>query len=154
MRIGFIGLGVMGEPMCRNLVASGDHEVIVHDRRPEPVAGLVEAGATDGGSVAGAAAGADAILLSLPGGPELEQVVAGPDGVLSVLESGQLVVDHTTAPLALTRDLAERCQQRGGSWCDAPIARTRQAAIDGTLSIMVGGEPADVERIEPVLATM
>lgn len=154
MRIGFIGLGVMGEPMCRNLVGSGDHEVVVHDRRPEPVAALVEAGATDGGSVLGAARGVDAILLSLPGGPELEAVVTGPDGVLSVLEPGQLVVDHTTAPLALTRELADRCRQQGGSWCDAPIARTRQAAIDGTLSIMVGGSPADIDRIRPVLATM
>lgn len=154
MRIGFVGLGVMGEPMCRNLVGSGSHEVVVHDRRPEPVAGLVEAGAVDGGSIAAASSGADLILLSLPGGPELEAVVAGDAGVLSVLEPGQLVVDHTTAPLGLTRELAARCRDLGARWCDAPIARTRQAAIDGTLSIMVGGDPADVERIRPVLDTM
>ncbi len=154
MRIGFVGLGVMGAPMCRNLVRSGGHEVVVHDRRPEPVAALVEAGAVDAGSIAAACSEADLILLSLPGGPELEAVVAGDDGVLSVLTAGQLVVDHTTAPLGLTRDLAARCRDLGAGWCDAPIARTRQAAIDGTLSIMVGGDPADVERIRPVLDTM
>ena len=154
MRVGFIGLGVMGEPMCRNLLASGRHQVTVHDLRPEPVAALVEAGATAGGSVAGTVAGADLILLSLPGGPELEAVVDGPDGVLAALEADQIVVDHTTAPLALTTDLAARCRAQGGAWCDAPIARTRQAAIDGTLSIMVGGRPDDVARIEPVLRTM
>jgi len=154
MRIGFVGLGVMGEPMCRNLVGSGAHQVVVHDRRPEPVAGLVEAGASDAGSITAASSGADLILLSLPGGPELEAVVAGDGGVLSVLEPGQLVVDHTTAPLGLTRELAARCRDLGAGWCDAPIARTRQAAIDGTLSIMVGGEQTDVERIRPVLETM
>ncbi len=144
----------MGEPMCRNLVRSGLHEVVVHDRRPEPVAALVEAGATDGRSVAGTVATADLVLLSLPGGPELEEVVTGDGGILSVLQPGQLIVDHTTAPLGLTRELADRCRERGAGWCDAPIARTRQAAIDGTLSIMVGGAPADVERVAPVLATM
>ncbi len=154
MRVGFIGLGVMGEPMCRNLVRSGDHEVVVHDVRPEPVAALVEAGAHDGGSVAGVVEGAELVLLSLPGGPALEAVVAAEGGVLDALTPGQLVVDHTTAPLALTRELAARCRQRGAGWCDAPIARTRQAAIDGTLSIMVGGAPEDVARVEPVLAAM
>jgi 3-hydroxyisobutyrate dehydrogenase-like beta-hydroxyacid dehydrogenase len=144
----------MGQPMCRNLVAAGHHRVVVHDVRPEPVAALVEAGAVDGGSVAGVVTSVDLVLLSLPGGPELEAVVAGADGILSVIGQDHLVVDHTTAPLALTRELAARCRERGAGWCDAPIARTRQAAIDGTLSIMVGGDPADVERIAPVLATM
>ena len=118
------------------------------------MAGLVEAGAVDGRSVAGAVDGVDLVLLSLPGGPELETVVAGDGGVLSVVAPGQLVVDHTTAPLGLTRRLADRCRERGVGWCDAPIARTRQAAIDGTLSIMVGGDPDDVSRVEPVLRTM
>lgn len=147
----------MGEPMCRNLVAgrgSTIEQVVVHDVRPEPVAGLVEVGAVDGGSVAAVVERVDVVLLSLPGGPELESVVAGPDGVLSVLAADQLVVDHTTAPVALTRRLAGRCRERRAGWCDAPIARTRQAAIDGTLSIMVGGDPDDVERVRPVLATM
>ncbi len=157
MRVGFIGLGVMGEPMCRNLVAAGGAAVdgvVVHDVRSEPVAGLVEAGAVAGGSVAGVVERVDVVLLSLPGGPELDSVVAGPDGVLSALGPGQLVVDHTTAPVALTRRLAARCAELGAGWCDAPIARTRQAAIDGTLSIMVGGDPVDVERVRPVLAAM
>lgn len=154
MRVGFIGLGVMGEPMCRNLVGSGQHDVVVHDARPEPVAALVEAGARDGGSISGAVEEADLVHLCLPGGPELEAVVVGDGGLLSVLGPDQTVVDHTTAPVALTRRLAAQCREVGAAWCDAPIARTRQAAIDGTLSIMVGGDPDDVERIRPVLDTM
>ena len=144
----------MGEPMCRNLVGSGHHHVVVHDRRPEPVSALVEAGAVDGGSVAATVGGADPNPHSLPGGPALEDDLAGADGVLSALEPGKLVVVHSTAPVALTRELAARCRDRGAGWCDAPIARTRQAAIDGTLSILVGGERGDVERIAPVLRTM
>jgi hypothetical protein len=152
--VGFIGLGVMGEPMCRNLLRNGGDPVVVHDVRPEPVARLVADGAIAAPSVASVTAQAEVVLLSLPGGPELEQVMAGPDGVLSALTGGQLVADHTTAPVALTRELAARCQAAGADYCDAPIARTRQAAQDGTLSIMVGGSPWAFERLRPILELM
>ncbi|MDH3678391.1 MAG: NAD(P)-dependent oxidoreductase [Acidimicrobiia bacterium] len=152
--IGFIGLGVMGEPMCRNLLAKGRWPVVVHDVRPEPVERLAAAGATPARSVADVVAAADVIALSLPGGPELEAVVAGDGGVLTALRGGQLVVDHSTAPPLLTKDLAERCRAVGADYCDAPIARTRQAAHDGTLSIMVGGTSESFERLGPILATM
>lgn len=152
--VGFIGLGVMGEPMCRNLLAKGSWPVIVHDVRPEPVGRLAAAGATAAGSVSAVTARAAVIALSLPGGPELETVVAGDGGILSALGPGQLVVDHSTAPPLLTRELAERCRAVGADYCDAPIARTRQAAHDGTLSIMVGGTAESFERLGPILATM
>lgn len=154
MIIGFVGLGVMGEPMCRNLVTRGGSPVVVNDLRPEPVERLVADGARSVSSVAEVVAEADVILLSLPGGEQLDAVVAGPGGLLSGLEEGQLVVDHTTAPPALTRDLAERCRAVGADYCDAPIARTRQAAIDGTLSIMVGGTVEAFTRLEPILRFM
>ncbi len=154
MAIGFIGLGVMGDPMCRNLVSRTAEEVVAFDIRSEAVDGLVEAGAIAGGSVADVASRCRIVLLSMPGGPELEAVVAGPDGVLSVLAPDQLVIDHTTAPLGLTRELAARCRDRGAEYCDAPIARTRQAAADGTLSIMVGGSASAFQQAEPVLAMM
>jgi 3-hydroxyisobutyrate dehydrogenase-like beta-hydroxyacid dehydrogenase len=154
MAIGFIGLGVMGEPMCRNLLARVDSEIVVHDLRTDVVARMVDLGAVPGGSVAGVVERADVTLLSMPGGPELETVVAGDGGVLSVVRPGQIIVDHTTAPLGLTRELAARCRAAGAQYCDAPIARTRQAAADGTLSIMVGGSEETVRRIRPILEQM
>ena len=158
MRIGFIGLGVMGEPMCRNLVARSGENVTVFDLQTEPMQRLVADGAVAAASVAELVAGSDLVLLSLPGGEQLAQVMAGPDGVLDVIDrvggNGRRIVDHTTAPVPLTRDLAARCRSLGVGYCDAPIARTRQAAIDGTLSIMVGGSDSDVAAITPVLNHM
>ncbi len=154
MTIGFIGLGVMGEPMCRNLLGRASEPVVVHDLRPDVVDRLAGEGAIAAGSVAEVVSQAEITLLSMPGGPELEEVVAGPDGALAVLTEGQLLVDHTTAPLDLTRALAARCGELGADYCDAPIARTRQAAADGTLSIMVGGSRAAFERAQPVLSLM
>ncbi|MEM9652962.1 MAG: NAD(P)-dependent oxidoreductase [Actinomycetota bacterium] len=177
MTIGFIGLGVMGEPMCRNLLARTDEELVVFDLRREPMERLAEAGASTAASVAEVVRRADPILLSMPGGPELEAVVAGAGGVLETLAElrdgggrsepsagadgvdgadgvGRLVIDHTTAPLALTRDLAARCTELGARYCDAPIARTRQAAADGTLSIMVGGTAEAFAAAVPVLDLM
>ncbi len=177
MRIGFVGLGVMGEPMCRNLVAASDDPVVVHDLRADPVERMVADGAVAAPSVADVVEQSDLVLLSLPGGAQLEQVMSGPDGVLATLErvgaarigparvadragaeragvDARRIVDHTTAPFPLTRDLAARCRALGVGYCDAPIARTRQAAIDGTLSIMVGGTAEDFEAITPVLRHM
>ncbi|MEM7341131.1 MAG: NAD(P)-dependent oxidoreductase [Actinomycetota bacterium] len=152
--VGFIGLGVMGEPMASNLVRSGQWPVSVHDRRPEPVERVAALGATAAGSVAAVVGRSSVVCLSLPGGPELEAVIGGPDGILSCDIAGRVIVDHTTAPVALTRELGAACRAAGAEYCDAPVARTRQAAIDGTLSIMVGGAADAVARVEPVLAAM
>ena len=153
----------MGEPMCRNLVAASDDPVMVHDLRVDPVERMVADGAVAAASVPDVVEHSDLVLLSLPGGAQLEQVMSGPDGVLATLErvgaeragaDARRIVDHTTAPFPLTRDLAARCRTLGVGYCDAPIARTRQAAIDGTLSIMVGGTAEDFAAITPVLSHM
>jgi len=115
------------------------------------VARLVADGAKAAESVAEIAA-ADIVFLSLPGGPEVEATVLGPDGLLAHGRAGQTVVDLSTCPVALTRTIAERLAEAGIDFADAPVARTRQAAIDGTLSIMVGGSDAVFARIEPHLA--
>ena len=153
--IGFIGLGVMGEPMCRNLLRKSGRRVLCHDLRPEPVARLAADGA-EAASVERIAAEAETVLLSLPGEPELRALcLDGPEGGLAArLGSGQTLVDCSTAPPALARELAEACAARGAAFADAPVARTAQAAIDGTLSIMVGGEAAVFERIRPLLDCM
>jgi len=154
MRNGFIGLGVMGGAMARNLTTRGGHDVMVFDNHTEATASVVNTGATIAGSVGELVQDCDIIHMCLPGGPELEQVVAGPAGVLAAGISSKLVIDHTTAPVGLTRHLAAEVEANGGQYCDAPVARTRQAAIDGTLAIMVGGTSDAVERARPNLDCM
>ena len=154
-QLGFIGLGVMGEGMCRNLVAKGRWPVMASDLSPEPVSRLVELGATAAPDAAAVAEAADVIMLCLPGGAQVEELVLGAGGLMAALRPGQILIDHSTSPPALARRLAAEAAQRGAVALDAPIARTRQAAWDGTLAIMVGAEKAaQVERVRPVLETM
>ena len=150
--LGFIGLGVMGEPMCRNLAVKSGQPVTAFDVHTAPLARLAAVGVQTAGSVAEVGTAADVIFLSLPGGEEVRQVCAGPGGLLAGARSGQTVVDLSTSPLGLTRELAERFAAVGVAYADAPVARTRAAAQAGTLSIMVGG-PEDVFRaVRPYLA--
>ncbi len=136
--LGFIGLGVMGGPMCRNLARSSGRPVIAFDlRRATPE------GAIGAGSAAEVGQRADIIFLSLPGEAEIRQVAAE-------IPRSKTLVDCSTAPVALARELAGRFER----FADAPVARTRQAALDATLSIMVGASPAVYERIEPLLRCM
>lgn len=149
--IGFIGLGVMGEPICRNMLTKSGRRFRVFDLSPDPLARLAAEGAEVAASVADIAATCDLIFLSLPGGPQVETVVAGPGGLLEHARPGQVIVDTSTAPVGLTRDLAAKLAAKGARMADAPVARTRQAAIDGTLSIMVGAEPELFAELEPWL---
>ena len=151
-RIGFIGTGVMGEPMCRNLVRKHDGPVTAYDLDPAPLERLAADGAGIAPSIAVLAGAADLIFLSLPSGREVRAVCLGDDGLIECLPAGRAVVDTSTAPPALARELESAFVARGIAFADAPIARTRQAAIDGTLSIMVGGDAALVERLHPLLA--
>src|SRR5262245_49196462 len=150
-KLGFIGLGVMGEPMCRNLARKSRGKVFAHDLRPEPLRRLSVDGVTAAGSLAELAAAADIIFLSLPGEPEVRAVCLE---LCRAARPGQVVVDCSTAPVALARELATAFTARGAHFADAPVARTRQAAIDGTLSIMVGTDAFLYHRIEPLLRCM
>ncbi len=154
--VGFIGLGVMGEPMCRNILGKSGRRVLCHDARPEPVARLAAEGAEAAGPEE-IARRAGTVLLSLPGGPQVRSVCLGEDragGLVAAMGPGQALVDCSTAPPELARELAEACAGRGIAFADAPVARTAQAAIDGTLSIMVGGAGETFERIRPLLDCM
>jgi len=154
-KLGFIGLGVMGEPMCRNLAAKARHAaVIAFDLRPEPLARLATDGVAGARSIAAVAAAADIVFLSLPGEAEIRAVCLGPRGLLAHSRNGQAIVDCSTAPVALARELAAAFDARGAHFADAPVARTRQAAIDGTLSVMVGADDFLYHRIEPLLRHM
>lgn len=150
--VGFIGLGVMGEPMCRNVAMRGGRPVVAYDMSSAPLARLEAHGVAAAGSAASVMRSADIVMLVLPGGPQLEAVCRGPAGLLAAARPGQIVVDHGTSPVALTRELAAEFAQKGVAYADAPIARTRAAAEAGTLSITVGADAATLVAIRPILA--
>jgi 3-hydroxyisobutyrate dehydrogenase len=148
--IGFIGLGVMGEPICRNLVKKSGAGVIVFDLSQQALARLRDEGAAVATSVAEVVDKSDIVFLCLPSAKHARAVFEG-DGILKNIRSGQVIVDLGTSSVNQTRDFARQLQARGASWADAPIARTRQAAQDGTLSVMVGASPELFAAIEPLL---
>jgi len=148
--IGFIGLGVMGEPICRNLVKKSGARVLAFDLSPQPLARLSADGAEVAASVADAVSQSDIVFLCLPSAKHVRSVFEG-DGVLKNIRSGQVVVDLGTSSVGQTRDFAKQLQAKGASWADAPIARTRQAAQDGTLSVMIGATPQLYAAIEPLI---
>ncbi len=152
--IGFIGLGVMGEPMCRNLARKSRLQVMGFDRDPQPLARLASDGVTTAGSLEALTAACDYIFLALPGGPQVDDICTRPDGLLANVRPGTLVVDLGTSPVDLTLRLAARFAEAGARYADAPIARTRQAAEDGTLSIMVGTDEQTFAELRPLLATL
>ena len=152
--LGFVGLGVMGEHMCRNLARKSGARVVGFDTRPAPLDALAGDGVARAASIADVAARADIVFLCLPGEPQVRTACLGPGGLVGAVRSGQTVVDMSTAPVALARELAAAFAAKGAAFADAPVARTAQAARDGTLSIMVGGEASVFERLRPYLACM
>jgi 3-hydroxyisobutyrate dehydrogenase len=148
--IGFIGLGVMGEPICRNLVKKSGARVLAFDLAAPPLARLSEQGAGVAGSVAEVAADSELFFLCLPSAKHVRAVFEG-DGILKNIRKDQVVVDLGTSSVKQTREFAKQLQASGASWADAPIARTRQAAQDGTLSVMVGASGDLFAAIEPLI---
>ena len=151
--IGFIGAGVMGEPMCRNLARKSGASVIAYDRSTAPLLRLAADGVKTADSIAELAAVADVICMVLPSGKHVEAVCDGPDGLLAHAQARHTIVDLGTSAVEPTRALAKRFAEKGASYADAPIARTRQAAEDGTLSVMVGADDAVFARLRPLIAT-
>jgi 2-hydroxy-3-oxopropionate reductase len=152
-RVAFIGLGIMGAPMARNLVAAG-HEVVGHNRSRPAVDRLVESGGRAADSVATAVDGADVVITMLPDSPDVEAVALGEDGIYATAKAGTLHVDCSTIRPDVAARLAAEGQAHDIAVVDAPVSGGEAGAIDGTLSIMVGGAEADVERARPLLAAM
>ena len=148
--IGFIGLGVMGEPMCGHLARRSGRTVLAHDLRSEPVARLAAFGVT-AASPEQLARQCDLILLSLPDGKAVQAVMAALEPHLA---AGQCVVDTSTSPVPLTRAIGARLTARGIGFADAPVARTREAAARGELSVMVGASDVVFAHVRPILETM
>ena len=150
MRLAVIGLGTMGAPMARHLLAAG-HEVTVHNRTREREEPLAEAGAARAETPAAAAANAEAVLTCVSDTPDLEQIILGPDGVAEGLVSGGLVIDCSTVSPAATAEIAAKLRERGIGMVDAPVSGGSEGAEKGTLTIFCGGEQGDVERAGPIL---
>jgi 2-hydroxy-3-oxopropionate reductase len=150
-RIGFIGLGVMGQPMARNLLAAGA-DLIVHNRSPAAQDALVAAGAAGAESPAAVAGQAELIITMLADDPAVRGVVG--DGLLPAARPGTLLIDMSTVSPALSRELAAAAAARGAAMLDAPVSGGDVGAREGTLSIMVGGDAADLDRARPVLEVL
>jgi 3-hydroxyisobutyrate dehydrogenase-like beta-hydroxyacid dehydrogenase len=151
--IGFIGLGVMGEPICRNLASKSGMPVFGFDRVDAPLERLAGVGVKRAASLAEVARQADVIFMALPSGKHVQAVCEGDDGLLRYAEARHTIVDLGTSPVEASRELAKRFAAKGANYADAPIARTRQAAETGTLSVMVGADAAIFDGLRPLIAT-
>jgi 2-hydroxy-3-oxopropionate reductase len=152
-RIGFIGLGIMGRPMAQNLLQSA-YELTVHNRSPEKAQELGEAGASVASSPREVAQKSDVIITMLPDSPQVREVVAGEDGVLEGIHEGALLIDMSTISPVVTKELAQAVKEKGASMLDAPVSGGDVGAIEGTLSIMVGGDEDDFQRAMPLFEAM
>jgi len=151
--VGFIGLGIMGEPMARHILEAG-FPLVVHNRSRGKVDSLVAAGATDGGSPRGVAQQAQVILMCLPDSPDVEKVVLGPDGVFSGISRGKIIADMSTISPVVARSLAQKAQALGVDFLDAPVSGGEIGAKQGTLSVMVGGSEQAFQRVMPIFQAM
>jgi 2-hydroxy-3-oxopropionate reductase len=149
-RIGLIGLGLMGTPMAKNLLKAG-YELSVHDINRKAVDEVVGLGAKGDSSPKEVAASAEAILLSLPGDSEVEEVILGKDGILEGGRPGSVLVDMSTISPLTAKRMAEVLQERGMEMLDAPVSGGQEGAREGTLTIMVGGKPEVFELMQPAL---
>ena len=149
-KLGFVGLGNMGGPMCRRLVAAG-YLVTAFDLDTEALRRAVEAGATAGASAVDCAADADFFLTSLPRPPHVEAVAAGPDGAVSALQPGSVWIDLTTNSASLVAEIAASAPN-GVAVVDSPVTGAVDGARNGTLTLFIGGEPGPVERATAVLS--
>lgn len=152
-KIGFIGLGIMGKPMAGNLIAAG-YQLVVHDINREAVQELVAKGAEEALSPREASESADAIVTILPDDDTVEQVATGKEGVLEGMSEGAILVDMSTISPTTAKRIAERLEANGMEMLDAPVSGGEVGAIEGSLSIMVGGKQEIFDRVLPVLQKM
>ena len=151
--VGFIGLGLMGKPMAANLRKAG-FPLVVHSRSRVPVDALVALGATGVDSPREVAARATRIITMVPDSPDVERVLEGPDGVFAGLQPGTILIDMSSIAPAAARRLAARAATQGATMLDAPVSGGDIGAINGTLSIMVGGDADAFETVRPILHAM
>lgn len=153
MKTAFIGMGTMGAPMALNLLKAG-HEVIVHNRTREREAPVAEAGAARAVTPKAAAAAAEIVVICVSDTPDVEEIILGEKGVIHGAQAGSIVVDMSTISPSVTRHIAKKLDGKEIKMLDAPVSGGSEGAQNGTLTIMVGGEPEDFEKALPVLEAM
>src|SRR5918992_866214 len=152
-KVGFIGLGIMGKPMAKNLMEAG-YDLVLYNRTLEKADELAKDGAEVAANPRAVAANSDIVVTMLPDSPDVRNVVAGEDGVLEGIKEGVLLVDMSTISPVVTEELAAAVKEKGASMLDAPVSGGDVGAIDGTLSIMVGGSEEDSGRALPLFEVM
>ncbi|MDC0361059.1 NAD(P)-dependent oxidoreductase [Alphaproteobacteria bacterium] len=152
--LGFVGVGVMGEKMCRNMAIKAGKPVLAFDQSKESLQRLSEHGVESANSLADVMARTDMVFLSLPGEPQVRAVVLGEGGLLENAKPGQIIVDCSTCPVALAQEIAEATKAKGVFFLDAPVSRGTKAAENGTLNFMVGGDQASFDAAKPYIETM
>jgi 3-hydroxyisobutyrate dehydrogenase len=152
MRVGFIGLGNIGEPLA-GFVREAGHSLVVHDLRKAAAATLLECGATWAGSAREIAAQCEVICICVPGPPEMRQVTVGTAGILDGVKAGSVVIDLTTNAPGVVREVGEALKARGAHLLDAPLDGGREGALAGQVTLFVGGDQAVLSRVKPVLDT-
>jgi len=153
MRIGFIGLGIMGKPMAKNLIKAG-YSLVVNDINKEAVAELVASGAAEAASAKEVASQSDVVVTMLPNSPHVQTVVLGEGGVIEGAKEGLVVVDMSSISPIVSREVAAELAKKGVVMLDAPVSGGEPKAIDGTLAIMVGGPEETFKVVEPILQVM
>jgi len=148
--IGFVGLGIMGRPMLRNLLKAG-HTVVAYGRTSAKLDSVVAEGAQRASSNADVGARASIVITMLPDGPEVEEVVLGANGILSGAKPGSLIIDMSSISPLVSQKIAAACEAKGVDFLDAPVSGGEPKAVDGTLAIMVGGKPEVFAKAEPIL---
>jgi len=153
MNVGFIGLGVMGSSMARNLLAKG-HSLTVLDINKASMQALVDAGAKAAATARDVAATSEVVITMLPDAPDVERVALGKDGVVEGLKPGAVYIDMSTIDPATTKKVGAAVKAKGAAMVDSPVGKTADHAVAGTLTLMVGGDAADVARVREVLDAM
>ena len=153
MKVGFIGLGIMGKPMAKNLIRAG-HQLVVSAHNADAAQELVAAGASSAETPRDIAAQVDLVITMLPNSPDVAAVALGPDGIVEGAHPGLVFVDMSSIAPLVAREVSEGLAGQGIAMLDAPVSGGEPKAIDGTLSVMVGGDPAVFDRVRGVLADM
>ena len=153
LKVGFIGLGVMGKPMARNLLRAG-YPLVVHNRSRGPVQELATEGAEPAFSPAEVASRTDVVITCLPDSPDVELVALGPKGIIEGIREGSIYVDMSTISPVTTKKVADALAEKGAQMLDAPVSGGQEGAINGTLSIMVGGPKEAFEKCRPLFEVM
>jgi 3-hydroxyisobutyrate dehydrogenase-like beta-hydroxyacid dehydrogenase len=152
-RIGFIGVGLMGHGIAKNILARGYPLTVMGHRSRQPVDDLVSRGAKEAADMAGLVGSSDILFLCVTGSEQVEALVFGDDGILGYLKAGQVLVDTTTASPVSTAKVAEAVSGKGASFVDAPLTRTPKEAEEGRLNVMLGGDADTISRVRPIIET-